>query len=313
MIIDSHSHLVDAKVFEASGFSIPSNMLDESILLGEQDRAGVDLSVISGPRVMEAGLMLGNRSAADIAKEYNDYVAGLVSKYPTRFAGLGIAHPLGGDAMFKEMERAVRVLGLKGFLVVPRYDGKFLSEREMWPFLELCQTLDAVVFVHSADGCMCQEMMRENRLVELVGRPNEMTLLAAKLAFSGVMEKLPDLKLLLARLGGAITLYAGRIQAGWESRHTRKDGIEPWGPDLLEHSFLASLKKIHVDTQTFHAPAIRCAVETLGDERVLLGSDFPPVPRPLSASIDDVRHSGIEEKSLQQVLSINSRRLFNLP
>ncbi len=107
-------------------------------------------------------------------------------------------------------------------------------------------------------------------------------------------------------------MYAGRIQNGWETRHSRTDGIPPWGPDNLREPFMSSLRKVFVDTQTFHAPAIRCAVDTLGDTQVLLGSDFPPVPRPLADSVADVRQSGIPEDSVRRVLGENALALFGL-
>lgn len=313
MIVDAHSHVVDPRLFERTGGKIPKNMLDVQILLDEQAKAGVDMSVVSGPRVMETGIERGRMDAVDVARDYNDFIANVASRYPERLAGLGIAHPmLASDAMLREMERAIRQLGLHGFLVVPRYGDEFLDSAQALPFFELCQDLGAVVFVHSADGCIGHEHMGDHRLVELVGRPNEMTLLAARLVLAGHMERLPRLKLLLGRLGGAITLYAGRIQNGWETRHSRSDGIPPWGPDHLKGSFIDSLRRIYVDTQTFHGPAIRCAVDTLGDDQVLLGSDFPPVPRPLAASVNDVRLCGIGEASQRKVLGANAARLFGL-
>ncbi len=320
MIIDTHSHLIDRKFIERigldpSGPTRPSNMFDVEALLEEQARAGIGLSIISGPRVMETGVGHAGLEPVEVARSYNDFVAGLAQSHPESFAGLGIAHPFaGGDAMHREMERAVRELGLRGFLVVPTYDGEFLDSERAWPFFELCQDLGVVVFVHSADGCVAGEHMTQNRLVELVGRPNEMTLVAARLVFSGLMERYPRLKLLLARLGGAITMYAGRINEGWKTRHTRTSA-PPWGADNLTGSFMDSLRLVHVDTQSFHPPAIVCAVQTLGDERVVLGTDFPPVPREgdRSASIEDVRQTGLSEASQGKILGENAVRLFDLP
>lgn len=313
MIVDAHSHVVDPRLFERTGFKIPANMLDVQILLDEQERGGVQMSIVSGPRVMETGIEHAGLDPVAVARDYNDFIANLSARHPKRLAGLGIAHPmLGGDATLREMERAVRQLGLRGFLVVPRYGEDFLDSPRALPFFELCQQLDAVVFVHSADGCIGSEHMAQHRLVELVGRPNEMTLLAARLVLAGHMERFPRLRLLLGRLGGAITLYAGRIQNGWETRQSRSDGIPPWGPDNLKNSFIDSLRRVYVDTQTFHAPAIRCAVDTLGEGQVLFGSDFPPVPRPLAASVQDVRSSGIAAGAQQMVLGENAVRLFRL-
>jgi aminocarboxymuconate-semialdehyde decarboxylase len=312
MVIDAHAHLADPKFFDRMGKTLPKSMLDPQVLLDEQEKAGIDISIFSGPRVMEVGVDVGRLKAVEVAKEYNDFAAELTGRYKNNLVGLGIAHAFADDAMLREMERAFNQLGLRGFLVVPRYEGEFIDSKRADTFFELCESLGAVVFVHNADGCLSQEYMNDNRLVELVGRPNEMTLFAARLVMAGHMERYPKLKILLGRLGGAITLYAGRIQEGWVTRISRTDGIPPWGPDNLKNSFMDSLSRIYVDTQTFHPPAIRCAVDTIGAGQVLFGSDFPPVPHSLLESIDDVRRSGIAAHDVQSVLRDNAKRLFSV-
>ena len=311
MIIDSHSHLQDKKLCESVGLNLPPNMLNVEGLVEEQAASGIDLSVISGPRLMDIAVDQQNKDPVEIAQRYHDFVTNLVSNHSSTFAGLGVGYPFADDAMLREMERAVRDLGLKGFVISPTCAGEFIDSPKALPFFELCQELDAVVFVHNRDSCLACEHMQDYRLTELVGRPNEMGLLAARLIFSGLMEKLPNLKILLGRLGGSITLYAGRIQQGWEMRHKRKDG-PAWGPDNLTNGFMESLKKIHVDTQTYHAPAITCAVETLGIERVLFGTDYPPVPRDRALSIEDVRLTNLPSDQIDLILSGNAVRLFGL-
>jgi aminocarboxymuconate-semialdehyde decarboxylase len=312
MIIDAHAHLADPKFFNRMGKTLPKSMLDPQILLDEQAKAGIDISVISGPRVMEVGVDAGKLAPAEVAKQYNDFIADVTARHSRSLVGLGIAHAFADDAMLREMERAFKQLKLRGFLVVPRYDGEFIDSGRADAFFELCERLGAVVFVHNADGCLSQEYMQDNRLVELVGRPNEMTLFAARLIMAGHMERFPKLKLFLGRAGGAITMYAGRIQEGWVTRVSRSDGIPPWGPDNLKNSFMDSLSKIYFDTQTFHPPAIRCAVDTVGASQVLLGTDFPPVPHSLLESVEDVRRSGIPAQDVQAVLGGNARQLFSI-
>jgi len=311
LVIDAHSHLADPQLCERIGITLPGNMLNPEALLEEQCRSGVTMSVVSGPRILEGGLKAG-LDPATVMRSYHDHIASLVAAEPRHLSALGIAYPMGDKVVLTEMERAVKELGLRGFLVVPRYGDEFLDSPRALEFFRLCEELDAVVFVHSSDGCLASEYMKENRLVELVGRPNEMTIVAVRLIMAGHMERFPGLKLLFARLGGAITMYAGRIENGWQTRHSRSDGVPPWGPDNLEESFMNSLRRIHVDTQTFHPPAIRCAVDTLGHNRVLFGSDFPPVPRPLSLSIEDVRRSDISTQAADAVLGSNAQRLFGL-
>ena len=274
MIVDAHSHLGDPALCERLNL-LPANMLSPDALLEEQARSGIERSIVSGARIMEAGLRAG-LGASNVMRMYHEYIANVVAKHPNNLSALGIAYPMGDDSVLTEMEWAVTTLGLRGFIVVPRYENEFLDSPRATEFFALCERLGAVVFVHSADGCLASEYLSQNRLVELVGRPNEMTICAVRLIMAGHMERFPQLKILFARLGGAITLYSGRIENGWQTRHSRSDGVPPWGADKLKESFMHSLHRIHVDTQTFHAPAIRCAVETLGHERVLLGSDFHP-------------------------------------
>jgi aminocarboxymuconate-semialdehyde decarboxylase len=312
MIIDAHSHLMDQRLCEKVGMELPPNMLDPDALVEEQEGAGIDLSIISGPRLMERAVDENNMDPVEIARQYNDFVAELATHHQNTFVGLGACYPFAGDQMHREMERAVRDLGLRGFIISPTCADEFIDSPKAFPFFEVCAELDAVVFVHNRDSCLACEHMQDHRLTELVGRPNEMGLLAARLIFSGLMERLPNLKLLLGRLGGSITLYAGRIQQGWETRHTRKDG-PPWGSDNLTNSFMDSLCRIHVDTQTYHPPAITCAVETLGAERVLFGTDYPPVPRSRAASIEDVRNTALPGEQIAMILSGNASRLFKLP
>lgn len=314
MIIDCHSHLIDKSICDSVGMGLPPNMYEAEALIEEQSKSGIDLSVISGPRLMETAVETAGVDPVEVARRYNDYAATLVSQHPDQFVALGVADPVGGDAMHRTMEQAVKELGLKGFIVSPTAGGEFLDSPEALPFFELCHELDAVVFVHNRDACICAEHMRDFRLVELVGRPNEMTLLAAKLAFSGLFERLPNLKLLLGRLGGAITMYAGRIQQGWETRHTRKasPGVPGWGPDTIKNSFMDQICCMHLDTQTFHPPAITCAVETVGAERVLLGTDYPPVPRDRALSIADVRETGLPDDQIDLILGKNAERLFSI-
>ena len=92
MVIDAHAHLADPKFFDRMGKTLPKSMLDPQVLLDEQEKAGIDISIFSGPRVMEVGVDVGRLKAVEVAKEYNDFAAELTGRYKNNLVGLGIAH-----------------------------------------------------------------------------------------------------------------------------------------------------------------------------------------------------------------------------
>ena len=80
-------------------------------------------------------------------------------------------------------------------------------------------------------------------------------------------------------MGGAITMLPGRLDFGHELRDDDSFGV--WGPNPLTKPPSGYVEELYVDTMCFHAPAILCAVATVGVDHVLLGSDFPPERTPL--------------------------------
>ena len=327
MIIDIHSHIMDKSLMDRMGAPYLDSLVDVDSLLEVQNAAGVDLNIISGPRIMEASLK-SDMAPIDVVKTYNDFMADLVSRHPKNFQGLGLIDPRGGDEMFREMERGVKELGLRGFLVTSIIENEFIDGIKDFAFFEMCNELDTVVFVHNREDCVGSEYMQENRLIELIGRPNEMTVLAARLVFSGLMGRLPNLKIVLGRLGGAITMYAGRIQQSWSmsgsaaGTESNPDLISqgqvewgdkrPWGTDNLSGSFLDSLRRMHLDCQTFYPATIAYGVEIMGEDQLLLGTDYPPVPRNPASSIQDVKETGLSKVAQRKLLGENAIRLFKL-
>jgi len=87
------------------------------------------------------------------------------------------------------------------------------------------------------------------------------------------------LKIVGAHVGGAITMLPGRLDFGHELRDDDSFGV--WGPNPLTKPPSGYVEELYVDTMCFHAPAILCAVATVGVDHVLLGSDFPPERTPL--------------------------------
>jgi len=125
----------------------------------------------------------------------------------------------------------------------------------------------ALVFVHPTTRGFNEGVFQERYLWNLVGNPMETTIAAAHMVLNGTMERHPGLHVLLAHGGGAILALRGRLRHGHEA-------IAPAGGVLKEPAD-ASIGRFLFDTVTHDAEVLSSLVETVGADRVLLGSDYP--------------------------------------
>ncbi len=303
MIIDCHAHLAPKRWFHPKS---PQNIFNIERLLEEQQRAGVDLTVFGNNWIRTpAGL-----DPLEVVKEFNEFAAEVTAKYPEHLLGLASSTPFGDDRHLKETQRAVRDYGLKGIMVNSSVNGEYLDSTRAIPFFELVTELDVPLFVHPPRVTLGAEKMEIFRLPEMIGRPFDTTLSLSRFILTGGLERFPKLKMVCAHLGGALPMLAGRLDSGYELRGDMSFG--PWEPDLLTRPPSTYIKRLYFDTVCYHPPAIFCAVQTVGAEHVLFGSDSPPVPIPLERAIEAVRAVSISPEDKEKILGGNAVNLLGL-
>jgi aminocarboxymuconate-semialdehyde decarboxylase len=214
----------------------------------------------------------------ELANILNDHIAGVVREFPGRFAGLGTLPMQDPARAVRELERCVKELGLRGVQIGSHIDRGDepdwnLSEPQVFEVLAAAEALGACVFVHPWD-MMGKEAMNKYWLPWLVGMPAETARAICSVIFSGVLEKLPRLKIAFAHGGGSFPGTIGRIARGCEVR-----------PDLCAvdnktnpREYLAKGSRparFYVDSLVHDERALRLLLELFGAERVALGSDYP--------------------------------------
>jgi aminocarboxymuconate-semialdehyde decarboxylase len=285
---------------------MPSELFDVDGLLARQEAAGIATSVVSDPHIWYGDL---DPSEIGRTREYNEFAAGLMSAHAGRLAALGTVTPWRGDDHLREAERAVTELGLPG-LALPTSDGGAYLDAVPPAFWELVTALDVPLFLHPGGTVVGQELMSMYRLGEVCGRPLDTTLTLARFILTGVVERHPGTRMLCAHAGGAICTVADRLDFGHELRDYAPLG--PWGDVHLAEPPSAHVARLHLDTVTYGVAALRPALDRVGHERLLFGSDRPPVPFPLERSLDHVRALGLAADAEEAVLGGNARRLFAL-
>jgi aminocarboxymuconate-semialdehyde decarboxylase len=302
--VDAHSHMFPPAW--RAGTRMPDALFDLDRVFGRQSEAGIDVTVLS-----DSHIWFGDRDVGDITscRAYNDFVAGLVAAHPRRLAGLGSVNPWRGGEHFAEAERAVRELGLAGLAMPTSDHGRYLDDvpDEFW---SLVVNLGVPIFLHPGREVLSAELTTAYRLGELCGRPLDMTLTLSRFLLDGGLHRHPDLQLLCAHAGGAITALADRLDFGHELRDDPAFG--PWGPVRLPEPPSAYVARLHLDTVTFGIRPLRLALDTVGVRRLYFGTDGPPLPIPASRHRRLVESLDLGGAGTAAVLGDNARRLFRI-
>src|SRR3972149_6804025 len=128
------------------------------------------------------------------------------------------------------------------------------------------------------------------------------TLALLRLIYTGIFEKYPDIKLVMPHLGGMALFTMGRIDNSYKTRPECRQNI-PRPPSEY-------LKRFYYDDVSYNLPAFRCALETVGADHIVLGSDYPFDLADMDQSVKDVQLVGISEADQKKIYEDNARMIF---
>ncbi|MFQ5762824.1 MAG: amidohydrolase family protein [Candidatus Bathyarchaeia archaeon] len=244
--------------------NIGEEFYDPEARLTAMDRDGIDIQVISpaSPWVD----MFDQEEAVMLARKINNEIAAFVAKNPKRFAGLATLPFKQPEAAVDELRRCIDELQLRGFIMGTNIDGKPIDSPDLQPVLQEATQLDVPIFIHPTPPGGIREVL-PYRLVTLVAFVCDTTMAIARLTLSGVLVKLPNLKLVVAHLGGTIPYVAGRIDKGYQKI----------GDCRLHISNAPSsyMRRLYADSVVYDVGALRCGLDFFTPDRVVYGSDYP--------------------------------------
>jgi aminocarboxymuconate-semialdehyde decarboxylase len=264
-------------------------------------RAGVTTQVLSlttpGTHVEKPA------RAAALAQIVNDALASIARDRPSRFTVLATLPLNDPVASAKELERALGTLGMRGAMLFGNVNGTALSDQRYWPLYEVANSHQAVLFIHPTFPVGVEAMM-DYGLMPLLGFTFDTTLAAAKLVFSGVVERFPRIRWVLAHLGGTIPYLAERLDRGFRAfKEARKDISRP--PSSY-------LKTFYYDTVNFDPKALRLAIDFAGVDHVLAGSDYPHQIGSLERMLESINELGLAPRDREGILGANAKKLLGL-
>ncbi|PXY22545.1 amidohydrolase family protein [Prauserella muralis] len=244
---------------------IRSTSWDAEARLADMAADGVDVQVVS-PTPVFFSYTRPAGEAAKVARIFNDLALEICAPAPERFLPFCQVPLQDPDAACAELDRCLAA-GHRGVEIGNHVGDADLDDDGVVTFLRHCADAGAPVFVHPWD--MPSSPRLERWMARwLTGMPAETHLSLLALILGGVFDRLPrSLRLCFAHGGGSFPLWVGRMDNAWRCR-----------PDIVGTSeFPPShyLDRFSVDSVVFDERALRLLVDTMGDERVLLGSDYP--------------------------------------
>ena len=307
MIIDFHTHVMPPQMAADPVWRGKCPMTIENVLEAAQ-AGGVDRTVISNPahelRHMDAEQRLKT------VRMINEYLASLTVKHDNIYM-LASTVPYGGEPFLKELERAVRQDGAKGVIILSSLPGHYPDDDEALPFFQLLTELDIPVFVHPPSVGFGEERLNIYRLASSVGRPMDGALAISRLIVRGVFEKFPKLKLVASHLGGGICEMIGRMDYAYNLQEEAYF-LGPYEPMLIKHPPSHYLKMMYLESTCYHAPAARCALETVGADHFVFGTDAPPLKPLKKAGVEMIRSLKLAPADEAKVFCENARRLLKI-
>jgi aminocarboxymuconate-semialdehyde decarboxylase len=221
-------------------------------------------------------------AANDLARLMNDELAELVAVYPDRFVGwCGALSFLDPAAAVKEVDRLAG-MGSAGVQIITNVRGAPIDQAQYEPIFDAIAGHGMSIWLHPARPPTVPdypaETMSKYEIWWAFGWPYESSAAMARLVFSGLFDRHPDLRVITHHLGAMIPFFAGRIAQGWgKQMGTRTpDSDAALMPKPLKRTPSEYFELFYGDTAlSGSAAATRCGLDYFGNEKVLFGTDFP--------------------------------------
>ncbi len=300
------SHYSEAELVGGAGALRPKleDLYEERI--AEMDATGIDIQVLS--HGAPSSQRLDPASAAEITRTANNRLRDIVAERPDRFAAFCNLPTPDPDACPDELERCISELGMKGAMIHGLTHGVFFDDPKFWPIFERAQALDVPLYMHPA--------MPDRTVIERYYAPYdkefpsflnagwgftvETATQCIRLVLSGVLDKYPDVKIIVGHLGEGIPFLLWRIDHAL-SRARNK-------PVEFREIFT---RHFHITTSgNFSDPALVCSLQEMGADRILFSVDWPFVPN--APAVEWFERVQLNAADKAKILNGNAKRLLKL-
>ena len=268
---------------------LPAKFIDLKQRLADMDAQGVAVHALSltGPMVYWAE----GEFSLKLAQTWNDGAAAAHQAHPDRFVVLAMIPMLDPDRAVEELNRVSKLPGVRGVYMGTNIEGRDLDDPLFDPIFTRIESLNLPVFLHPLPPILGGKRLQPFSLTNLVAYPLDTTVAASHLIFGGVLDRHPNLVVVLPHAGGTLLNIVGRLDHGWTAIPAAKQSAQT--PS-------AYLKRFMYDTIAHSKPLMEYVISQVGVDRIMMGSDYCfPVgyERPVE-NVEELRLSAEQRKMI---------------
>ena len=270
-------------------------------------------------------LLGGPDLSPELARVANDGMAAMVAKWPKKFPAFIASLPMNNvPAALEEMDRAIDKLGARGVQVCTSVNGRPLDEPEFFPVFErVTRKHDLPIWMHPVRPGSRPDYPSEQKskyeIWQVLGWPYETSVAMARIVFSGLLEKLPDMRLITHHCGAMIPFLAGRAETLWAQLGSRSADenydalIKSMSKKPIEY-----FRMFYADTVLGgSASALRCGLDFFGIDKIVFASDCPFDPENgpmfIREGIRSIEDLNLSEDDKRKIYFGNALKLLRMP
>ena len=205
------------------------------------------------------------------------------------------------DEALKELDRAINGLKMNGVILLSNIGGKALTSPEYRPFFAEADRMKLCILLHPMLP-VNTDPFREYVLGPIVGFMFDTTLAVARMCFDGMFRDFPNIRWIVAHLGGAVPYLMERFDNGWRDFPECRAKI-----DELPSVYL---KKLYYDTVNFNSHMLMMVRNMIGADRLVMGSDYPHLLGSIDRAVSSIETLDISAEEKQQIFEGTALRIF---
>jgi 2,3-dihydroxybenzoate decarboxylase len=274
--------------------------------IAAMDADGIDMQLLllSSPGVQ----VFDAETASGLAADANDYASGACARYPTRFAALAALAPQDPATAVRELERALKLPGMKGAMINSHTSGEYLDAPRYLPLFEALEALDAPLYIHPREPAGAMNAIMTGPVVGGAAWAYgvEVGTHVLRLIQAGLFDRFPKLRIVIGHMGEALPFWLPRIDNRYLALGVRGDKppIERLPSEYLKENFWVTTSGMN------YWPQLEMTLAVLGADRVLYATDYPFEKQ--AEAVRFVEAMPLSEQQKKTLFEDNAVKVFGL-